>query len=397
MRSVSFVSASILAASAAIVMAGRLQAAPTVAAGYTLTTFASPFADAGLVQTSVPGVSTPAPMVSAPDDIAVSGGNVFIGWGNNVASDGGDGGLSTLAEYTSTGTLEKTFNIQGHLEGIAVDPATGLVYTDENEDGNSALTVVNTSTGGQTRYGYPNPAPHGGGFDGLQIINGTLYASGSNPDNGGDVAGQANGQVNSHPVIYQVSMDPNSYPQTATVSGVVWGNDPITGSTTGATLNVFDPDSLDQTPAGQLLLSNESGAQLTLVTNPASAASRSIASISLFNTANGNAPANTDETGFATSTKGTLLFADVKAGIVYALTANAGFSVNQAYSSDKTFKSLDALNLSTGALTPIVSGLGGPAGVAFIPDPVNTPEPAALGLIAVGALVLGLQRRRSQV
>ena len=368
--------------------ASHANGSPTVAAGYSLTTFASPFTAAGLNQGIIPGASQ---VVSAPDDITVAGNSVFIGWGNNVMSDGSDGGQSVVAQYTLTGQLVNHFNVTGHVEGLAMGN-NGLLYTDENEDGNSALTVINTATGSQMRYGYPNPSVHGGGFDGLQFINGNLYASGSNPDNGGD----GPGQVNSHPVIYQVTANPNSYPATATAMGVVWGNDMATNSVTGQTvqMNVFDPDSLNLTPTGSLLLSNESGAQLTEVTNPG--ATQSISVLNLTD-ASGN-PVNTDDTGFATAARGTLLFSDVKNNVVYALTANNGFTLNQAYSSDKTNHSLDMLNFSTGALTPIVTGLGGPASIGFVNDPAAVPEPATLALIilAAGGLLLMPRKRASR-
>lgn len=368
--------------------AAHANASPTVAAGYSLTTFASPFTVAGLNQGIIPGASQ---IVSAPDDITVSGNSVFIGWGNNVMSDGSDDGQSVVAQYTLTGQLVNHFNVTGHVEGMAMGN-NGLLYTDENEDGNSALTVINTATGSQMRYGYPNPSVHGGGFDGLQFINGNLYASGSNPDNGGD----GPGQVNSHPVIYQVTANPNSYPATATAMGLVWGNDMATNAVTGQTaqMNVFDPDSLNLTPTGSLLLSNESGAQLTEVTNPG--ATQSISVLNLTD-ASGN-PVNTDDTGFATAAHGTLLFSDVKNNVVYALTANNGFTLNQAYSSDKTNHSLDMLNFSTGVLTPIVTGLGGPAGIGFINDPAAVPEPATLAFIvlAAGGLLLMPRKRVSR-
>ncbi len=369
-------------------VAAHANASPTVAAGYSLTTFASPFTVAGLNQGIIPGASQ---VVSAPDDITVSGNSVFIGWGNNVMFDGSDGGQSVVAQYTLTGQLVNHFNVTGHVEGLAMGN-NGLLYTDENEDGNSALTVINTATGSQMRYGYPNPSVHGGGFDGLQFINGNLYASGSNPDNGGD----GPGQVNSHPVIYQVTANPNSYPATATAMGLVWGNDMATNAVTGQTaqMNVFDPDSLNLTPTGSLLLSNESGAQLTEVTNPG--ATQSISVLNLTD-ASGN-PVNTDDTGFATTAHGTLLFSDVKNNVVYALTANNGFTLNQAYSSDKTNHSLDILNFSTGVLTPIVTGLGGPAGIGFINDPAAVPEPATLAFIvlAAGGLLLMPRKRVSR-
>jgi len=174
--------------------------------------------------------------------------------------------------------------------------------------------------------------------------------------------------------------------------GVVWGNDMATNAITGQStqMNVFDPDSLNLTPNGSLLLSNESGAQLTEVTNPGP--NQSISLLNLTNPS-GN-PVNTDDTGFATATKGTLLFSDVKNNVVYALTANNGFTLNQAYSSDKTNHSLDMLNFSTGVLTPIVTGLGGPAGIGFINDPSAVPEPATLALIVLGGACLFLMPRK---
>lgn len=75
-------------------------ASPVVAAGYSLTTFASPFTVTGLNQGIIPGASQ---AVSAPDDITVAGNSVFIGWGNNVMSDGSDGGQSVVAQYTLSG------------------------------------------------------------------------------------------------------------------------------------------------------------------------------------------------------------------------------------------------------------------------------------------------------
>ena len=108
-------------------------------------------------------------------------------------------------------------------------------------------------------------------------------------------------------------------------------------------------------------------------------------------------PANTDETGFATSAKGTLLFADVKNNVVYQLTATHGFSLNQAFSADKTNHWLDTLNFNTGLLTPVVTGLGQPAGIGYIADPASTlPDLAGLALLAPASalLLLGQRTRR---
>ena len=367
---------------------------PVVAAGYQLSVFASPFANPGLESTI--GGTQPTPMVSSPDDITVAGGNVFIGWGNGVAGDGGygpNGVTSTVTEYSLSGTFEKAFNMAGHVEGIAVG-SDGLLYTDQNEDGNSTLTVINTSTGQQTRYGYPNPSPHQGGFDGLQFVNGKLYASGSNAGNGAYSASNPNPL----PVLYQVSAtsaaNGGNYPEMPTLTPVVHGTDMVTNKVTGqkSAGNIFDPDSLNLTPAGDLLLSNESGASITDIANVGQT-NQSLTVLNLHD-ANGN-PINTDDTGFATSSHGVLLFADSKDNVVYALTSTNGFAANQAFSSDKVNHSLDALNFGTGLLTPVVTGIGSSAGIGFIADASPAPEPTALALLVLGGAALLLTRRRS--
>ncbi len=52
------------------------------------------------------------------------------------------------------------------------------------------------------------------------------------------------------------------------------------------------------------------------------------------------------------------------------------------------------LNFSTGVMTPIVTGLGGPAGIGFINDPTVVPEPATLALIILGGACLFLMPRK---
>jgi hypothetical protein len=51
--------------------------------------------------TSVTGVYT------QPDSIAVLGGHVFVGYGNNVSTTGSDGKSSTIVEYAMNGQCDK--------------------------------------------------------------------------------------------------------------------------------------------------------------------------------------------------------------------------------------------------------------------------------------------------
>ena len=120
-------------------------AVPTAAAGYVLTTFAGPLAGS-----------------SAPDSIAVVGGNVFVGYGNGGDPTRASGAMSTIAEYSKHGALLCTVTVAGHNDGLRYDTATGKLWSIQNED--SALTLVQIdpkTLAATTPIGFSDTA-HGG-------------------------------------------------------------------------------------------------------------------------------------------------------------------------------------------------------------------------------------------
>ena len=51
-----------------------------------------------------------------------------------------------------------------------------------NEDGNPELTIIDLVNGSQITYqATVNPTAHGGGYDDMQLINGVVYVTASNP------------------------------------------------------------------------------------------------------------------------------------------------------------------------------------------------------------------------
>jgi hypothetical protein len=93
---------------------------------YTVNTFASGTAVAG----------------TSPDSVTVGNGSVWVAY-QNGADSAGASGSSTVVRYSLDGTVMNTWTIKGNVDGLKVDPTTGLVWALQNNDGNSALTVIN--------------------------------------------------------------------------------------------------------------------------------------------------------------------------------------------------------------------------------------------------------------
>jgi hypothetical protein len=338
-----------------ITTAGSAAAAVTPAPGYTLSVFAGPLTGS-----------------SAPDSLATVGHDVFVGYGNGGAPDGSGGAMSTIAEYTSTGSFVRSITVTGHNDGLRYNAATGQLWAIQNEDGNPNLVLINPQT--LTPVGSPlsfSATPHGGGYDDVAFgANGT-YVSASNPAN----------NPNTAPAIVSASISGGM----VNVSGALNANANATVINGGGTvtLNLQDPDSMIFAPSGALVLDSQSDQQLVYV-NGIGTMSQSVGVLNL--------PSTVDDTAFASGGRQRMLFTDTPNGIVYALTGN--FSAGQAVSASDTLGQIVLLDQSTGAFTPVVDGLGAPHGELFL---AGVPEPTTwsimiLGLFGAGAL---LRRRRT--
>ncbi len=168
---------------------------------------------------------------------------------------------------------------------------------------------------------------------------------------------------------------------TVDVTGVLNANATATVINTGATttLNLQDPNSMNFTPDGRLALDSQANSQLVFVSNPVQP-SQSASVLDLTN--------QIDDTVFAGGRQGTLLFAAKGDNAVYQL--NGVFGPGTAYSaaaSNSAVPNTDFIgevDLADGDLSPIVSGLSGPDGEAFLP----APEPASAALLGSALLLL---------
>jgi len=283
-----------------------------------------------------------------PDSIAVLKDRVFIGFGNGVAKDGTDGKSSTIVEYRMDGSIVRTFSVVGHNDGLKIDPQTKLLWALQNEDGNPALTIINPKTGTQQDFTFA-PTAHGGGFDDIVFRNGEVFLSASNPSN----------NPNTDPAVVRATLSGSTVVVTPVFAGNATATDQITE--TPVTLNLQDPDSMTIDPAGDLLLDSQDDGELVIIRHP-DAPNQSAIRVPLTSPFS---VTKVDDTVFATASEGFILVSDLNAGIVYKI-QRKHFTPGTAYSAANVPGFVGRLDLEFGLLTPIVTGLQNPRGMAFV-------------------------------
>src|SRR5215472_385110 len=310
-----------------------------------------------------------------PDDIAALGGHLYVGFQNNVGSQGeaaGSGNLdSTLVELTPTGSVVKQWDVKGKIDGMGADPATGRVILTVNEDSKSSLYVE--SGGTITHYTYTqSPLPHKGGTDAVSVYNGKILISASAPGTSGTAPKDA-------PVVYVVTL--NAAAKTATVTPFFAINATATAvNGTNAdktvTLALTDPDSNMIMPssspkfAGDFMLNSQG--DLQLIFSGPSGQNLQVVKVSQA----------VDDSAVATSASGTLYVTDSSADSVDAITgpfkpgtvytAIAPCNANSAPATCPNppawpVNSLGTINLTTGAVTTTYHGPITPKGMVFVP------------------------------
>src|ERR1700681_4710509 len=307
-----------------------------------------------------------------PDSIVQLGNSVYIGYQNaGDVKDGSVPGLTnTVVQYDLNANLLKQFTVPGHVDGLMARGDTNELWAMANEDGNPELTIINLATGTQTTYQPTNPPLHGGGYDDMQLLNGVIYVSASNPNTPG-VA----------PTVVSLTLNPNG--TTFDVAPVLAGNaqaldiTPSVGGSPNPTLNttvplvLTDPDSLAVDPSGNLVLDSQADGKLVFIKNPGPSQSVSVLSLTLYNDKDGPTTP-VDDTRFvpAAGPTGTtfMLFTDAS-NTTYRV--DAAFTPADAYSAGQG--QVMKLDAKSGHLTPVVVSIGNaaalqdPHGMLFIP------------------------------
>jgi hypothetical protein len=318
--------------------------APVATTGFTVTPFVGPLADS-----------------SAPDSIAVVGDTVWIAYANNGAPDGSGGAQSQIFKFSTAGVPLGVFTVTGHNDGLKYDPASQKLWALQNEDANPNLVVIDPATSATTKFTF-GPTPHGGGYDDIVFKNGSVYLSASNPTL--DASGKNNG-----PAIVQAVLQAN---HTVSVTPVLAGQPEAANFTFGtiSRLNLTDPDSMTETPWGDLLLDDQGDGQLVLL-RASQTNEPPIQVIPL------QGFMQVDDTVFIPSDRGFLLIADTASNIVWKLSSNvwqvgAAFSASTGVAATATTPAVPAyvgqIDLHAGVVLPAVTNLVSPHGLAFVSE-----------------------------
>src|ERR1700675_2323407 len=195
--------------------------------------------------------------LSAPDSIAVLRDHVFVGYGDGNAPDGSDGKTTQIVDYGMDGTVEYTYTVKGHSDGLKVDPSTHLLWALQNEDASANLVIINPVTHQQTFYTFGSTL-HGGGYDDVVFRGCKVYISASNPAN----------NPNTGPAIVSATLE-GSFVNVKPVLGGDANAIDIPGDAT-IKLNLQDPDSMTLDPQGNIVLDSQADQELIIVSDPGS-------------------------------------------------------------------------------------------------------------------------------
>ena len=318
-----------------------------------------------VVQTFALGTTVSA---TQPDSVTYGDGSIWLSYQNGADSTGLFGS-STVVRYSPSGAVQSQWTIAGNVDGLRIDPSSGLVWALQNNDGNSTLTAINPVSNSTTLYtygsSYTNVANRG--FDDVAFPHGITFLSQTNPAS------------NSDPIVLRLTTGLHSPLQ---VAGIL--NSQFTGINlaTGmsSTDTIMDSDSLILAPSGDLVLTGEADKQLVFIHN-AGQSNQSESFINLLGTNGLPVNGNPDDSAFPTTVNGYFLVSDTGANTVYKIVAT-NLAPGSVYVD--VGNEFGILNLSTGVVTPIFTGTS-PHGLAFVP----APEPGSLVSMLSGLAMCG--------
>jgi hypothetical protein len=297
--------------------------------------------------------AAPPPGRTNPDSITTANGNIFVVYASGTNPDG-TGGFSTIVEYSPTGKMLRTIDVTGKADGLKYNPFDHKLWALRDEDSNPVLTLIDPASGVQTDFTYAQlPPAHGGGYDDVVFMQGQTFISASNPTL------DANGQNKFPSIVKARLVDHQIF-----VTPVLQGNASLIDIATGQTVvsPQSDPDSLKVDSAGDLVLDSQADGDLIFINAPGSP---NQAALRLHLTNDTTSQITVDDTVFPTTPSGTIYVVDTKGDTVYAVKSDA-FQPGGAYSASDSDGILGKVDLSTGLVTPVVTGMQSPHGALFV-------------------------------
>jgi hypothetical protein len=289
---------------------------------------------------------------SQPDSIVQWRDHILVGYQNHVAKDGTDHGSSTIVQYSLGGKVERTFSVPGHNDGLRIVGEDDL-WSLQNEDANPNLVVINLESGQQKNYTFAPPI-HEGGYDDIRVLDGKVLMTASNPTLNGAM-------FNTFPALVIATLHGSMVDVESILKGDANAKDIPTGA--GVTLNLTDPDSLTIDPRGNVVLNSQGDMELIFIRHPFS----DNPEVGLLGITLDGVATTVDDTAFASSPRGSLLFSDVGGDKVYRIdNPTFGFEPGTAYSTSDTKGIVAVLNVDNGVLTPIATGFVSTRGMIFV-------------------------------
>jgi hypothetical protein len=319
---------------------------------------------------------------TGPDSITAGNGSVWVSYTNGTDSTGGPGPGSTVVQYNTNGIVQHQYSIAGSVDGLKINPNTGMVWAMQNQDGNSTLSIINPVTntvGPAVPYNVTSATR---GYDDVVFSGSSTYMSYTNPTAGTD------------PIIQQLinGSNPLTFSSNILTMGATGTN--IGTGATGVPIIANDPDSMKLTPTGSLMLTSGDDGVLIFVTVPGGP----VSFLQLLNPSLA-AVSGLDDAIFPNSISGTFYVADTGNNRVLAIHAT-GMTAGSLFADVGSLNEFGIVNAATGVVSPFVTSVGGvnlsaPHGIDFVAD---APEPATgalVGLALIGAILFARFRHRA--
>jgi hypothetical protein len=297
-----------------------------------------------------------------PDSIDYDGAHYWVGYQNKTTKDGSDGGAgfgttSTIVEYAANATVMGMYSMPGHCDGLRVDPVGHKVWATSNEDGNPHLVSIDPSVADASAavveytivLAGDASTDHGGGYDDVRFLNGSMFIAASNPSGAAhvqslDMVTISGTTATFTPVLY-----------TDSVAIPVGGDAP-------KSLSLTDPDSIAVDDQGHLVLVSQGDSQLIFISNTGMPSqSQSVLTVAT----------QPEDPVWITKATGRMLLVDGKTNAIYEI--HTTFTVGTVFTAipyDSTLPGILAtVDLTSGVLSPKIIGFNNPTGLIFVPSP----------------------------